>query len=560
MPKFLRVFLCLLCFFALSFSQNLARAQDDDLDLEGEDSAQFDDVEQKSETPAQEAPSPSAQAPDAAPSTPAESDDLDLDAAEDSKADSKDGSKTAEEPPPPTIEDEKQAEEEAPVEPEQEPEQKEDVASPSAPFDQVPEPAEQEPEQEPAEQLAEPTQPKDQESPVFRSEYDTPDEEYETRLSRIYKQFYSNRTSDAEWTEIVGPKASERYTVQTGDTLWGVSQTFFGNGFFWPKLWQLNSDYTNPHILEIGDTIQFSPGSTAKEPTINLTQRPSKFNEGDAPRAMVTPEQAKAYMANVQVPPPLPHRPVIDIPGSLPRYENSEKGYDKDGFSIEKVKRFTISDIGPLGASVSEGVPTNVGKIVETETGDTQVGLYEEAVLSLNHAKTGDHFYSFMVGDRINNPYGRGYPSEYQGEFEVVEDLGDGKYRALCIQTITPVTVGSLLRPGSLPKVNLGKTGPAGKAEVKVFGGHYDSDRQNLGAGNIIYIDGGKSIGLEPGQLLTVLKNYNLRVPNTLKKTPEEPIGLIKVIDVSGSVATAYVLESRDDLRPGDVTGPGDIY
>lgn len=549
----LRILFCILFLSVTTLHSPHVYAQDDDFDLEAEEPGDFDDLEQELDQ-ANKAPSaPEAAAPKAAESLPAEvapkenatatppaeddlaGDELDLD----------DDEKAAEQPPAP-VEEEKQAEEVPPV---IEPEQKEEIAEP-APIEVAPEEPKEEQAAEPAVPVEEP-----------KADNDTPDEEFEARLSRIYKQFYASRVTDTEWFQIIGPKASEKYTVQNGDSLWGISQTFFGNGFFWPKLWQLNADYTNPHVLEVADSIQFSPGSVAVEPTINLTQTSSKFNEPDPPKASVTPEQAKAYMANVQMPPGLPFRPVINkIPPSLPRFEAMNTGYDRTGFSLKQVKRFDITDMAFLSASVSDSMPDSVGEIIEAETGGNLINVFQEAVVELDSAKEGERFYSFVVGEKIVNKFATAYPIEYQSEFEILQNLGGGKYRVLCLESISPASVGSKLRRGKLPRVNFGQGGTSANAKVTVFGGHYDSDRKQLGAGNIIYVNGGRSKGMQNGQLLSVLKNYQLRNPETNLKNPEEPIGLIKIINVTGDVATALVLESREDIRSGDLTGPGDIY
>ena len=543
LARFLSVLTALtfILFVVIPAPHAFAQEEDADLDLESSDTGgNFDDLQQEldAEAPKKSAEPPGLDEPSAPPvaeepakpAPPAE-DDLDLGPSEDEKQ--------AQEPAPPAVE-EPQAE----------------VAKPEEPTEIAPEAPENA-----AEPEAAPPPPTEEEAPVFRSENDTPDEEFEARMARIYKQFYGARTSDAEWTQIVGPKASERYSVQNGDTLWGISQTFFGNGFFWPKLWQLNAEFTNPHLLEISDSIQFSPGTVSTEPVINLTQKASKYNEPDAPRASVTPEQAKAYMANVQMPPALPHRPVINkIPNSLPLFDNVTSGFDSSGFSLDTERRFTISDITHLGFSISDSFPNNDGELIEVETGGGQLNIFQEGVAELDGAKVGDRYYAFRVSEKIRNEFGSGYPIEYQGEIEVLESIGNGRYRVLCLEAITQVLVGSRLRKGNMPKANYSKNGTPGNVAAKVFGGHYDSDRQSLAAGNLIYLAGGKYKGLQINQLLTILKNYKLRNPDTVLREPEEPIALIKILNVAGNVSTALVLESRDELRQGDITGPGDVY
>ncbi|MDX9788254.1 MAG: LysM domain-containing protein [Desulfobacterales bacterium] len=46
------------------------------------------------------------------------------------------------------------------------------------------------------------------------------------------------------------------YTVQKGDTLWGISKKFFKTPFQWPDLWQKNDQLPNPHWIYPGQTLR----------------------------------------------------------------------------------------------------------------------------------------------------------------------------------------------------------------------------------------------------------------------------------------------------------------
>jgi hypothetical protein len=50
------------------------------------------------------------------------------------------------------------------------------------------------------------------------------------------------------------------HTVVKGDTLWDICEAYYGNPFLWPKLWEMNSFVTNPHLLKPGDTITLLKG------------------------------------------------------------------------------------------------------------------------------------------------------------------------------------------------------------------------------------------------------------------------------------------------------------
>jgi len=58
----------------------------------------------------------------------------------------------------------------------------------------------------------------------------------------------------AEKLELRGT-APNHYTVQPGDTLWGIAQTFLHNPWMWPQLWHENPAISNPDLIYPGDQL-----------------------------------------------------------------------------------------------------------------------------------------------------------------------------------------------------------------------------------------------------------------------------------------------------------------
>lgn len=58
-----------------------------------------------------------------------------------------------------------------------------------------------------------------------------------------------------------GPTARAKsavHVVQEGDTLWGISDEYFGDPWHWPELWSFNPEITNPHWIYPLDQIRLS--------------------------------------------------------------------------------------------------------------------------------------------------------------------------------------------------------------------------------------------------------------------------------------------------------------
>ena len=124
---------------------------------------------------------------------------------------------------------------------------------------------------------------------------DEPNADFEERLAEIYVG-HSEPVSSERWSELIGAKAQESYSVQTGDTLWDLSHTLFGDGFYWSKLWAENPEIHNPHRIEKGQALRFIGGSEADAPELHVvdaTAADSSSSEFVLGGAATSPQKAE---------------------------------------------------------------------------------------------------------------------------------------------------------------------------------------------------------------------------------------------------------------------------
>jgi hypothetical protein len=70
---------------------------------------------------------------------------------------------------------------------------------------------------------------------------------------------------------VEGSYVPEAHSVRRGDTLWDISQHYFQNSYFWPRVWSLNPQVQNPHWIYPGDRIKLRDG--AQKATVSALRR-----------------------------------------------------------------------------------------------------------------------------------------------------------------------------------------------------------------------------------------------------------------------------------------------
>ena len=66
-----------------------------------------------------------------------------------------------------------------------------------------------------------------------------------------------NVKKNREQENSPAPKQDKTWTVQKGDTLWGLAKKFYGNGSMYTKIYEANKDkITNPNLIYVGQVLK----------------------------------------------------------------------------------------------------------------------------------------------------------------------------------------------------------------------------------------------------------------------------------------------------------------
>jgi Phage tail lysozyme/LysM domain len=105
----------------------------------------------------------------------------------------------------------------------------------------------------------------------------------------------SPRTITAHLDAVVKPAtpAARSYTVQPGDTLYGISQRYWGNGEYWPALYQANrSKISDPNLIYAGQVVTIPSGrhqaSSAPAPSTSASSTSASSTSASSSSASST--------------------------------------------------------------------------------------------------------------------------------------------------------------------------------------------------------------------------------------------------------------------------------
>jgi len=381
----------------------------------------------------------------------------------------------------------------------------------------------------------------------------------------IYKSEEMRPITDQDWLEFGKQVPTQNYTIRKGDTLWGLSKVFFGNGQYWSKIWSLNGKITNPHLIYPGAVLSFMPGSATQAPRIEIqkegSQLPGWSNESSVNKAMG--KDVKTEIAVLQGAPDIPPpgymgEPVKQLPASFVKSNLSSENFGREGINFD-LKPGDISEGNYFPSSFVSDLQMRqlspVAEVVEIELGQKKAGYGSMVYIdSSNELSIGKNLLVYRQGQKISGNGRRGSLIQVAGNVKVTEAITSGKYRAIITGSFFPISVGSGLFEKQIPKVSVSGGRPSSK-KFKIFGGEAWNKRNLLGSGEVIFITGGADSGVKIGDLFGIYKNRKKRYKDSVISRTPVPTATIKVFDVQSNMSSAVIVSSREDVQIGDFTG-----
>lgn len=346
----------------------------------------------------------------------------------------------------------------------------------------------------------------------------------------------------AEAPVPVKESAPERYTVVSGDTLWGIAGRYLNDPWRWPEIWEANQQVYNPHLIYPGDILVLCriQGRTvlAVDQGGGCTEVATRLASGGGlPTRVELPDGTIKLRPKVRELPlslAIPSIPLKDIQ----RYLNDSRVVSND--ELEKAPYVIAAQDNRVVAGKGDRVfIRNKNKLL---TSNGSYGVY----------RGGMRYVDPETGNIL------GYEAE---------DIGAGTLQAL------EPEVGTLLLSRANQDVRIGDKlleSEAGRIS-SVF---HPSNPEGIRPGSVLRIFGsiasgaqysvivlnrGEVDGVKPGHTFALYRKAGLivdKLSNETVRLPSENAGLAMVFRTFSNVSYALILRSNTTIKVGDEFRP----
>lgn len=298
------------------------------------------------------------------------------------------------------------------------------------------------------------------------------------------------------------------YTIKKGDTLWGISERFITDPWYWPNLWANNPFIRNPHLIYPGQKVAIYDGRIELLPD---------YPEGETPAE----EEALVVMP-------------------------------------EPEEEITISTHADLRSFISDSELENSGTLVDTV--DDRIMMTEGDMvfvqMDAQMASIGSEYDLFRIGDAVTHPHTGAKLGHKINRVGSLELSGAHKqvYSGVISEAVQEIERGTILLPRVEPEQDIVLRRADGVLNGTIIAGQ---QRQlSLAQGDVFYVDMGTDSGLQTGNMLTVVRPRTaseLGLQGDDVELPDTLLGRALVVKSDASTAAALLLKTAEPVVRGDL-------
>lgn len=329
---------------------------------------------------------------------------------------------------------------------------------------------------------------------------------------------------------------SGKYTIKQGDTLWDISNTFLKDPFLWPLIWKANTYISDPDLIYPGNLLVI-PSLAPIERAMQAPREAAPEEAEQAPAEEAPREEAAVAPAPMR-PKPRPAAPEEEAPAPSRLILPEEA-------AAPIIDKYSMLSAGFV----------NMDEFDDAITGSLEpksVFSYDDVVFitiqSRQNTNIGDRFIIYQPFKKVKHPktgenYGR--LIRVLGVLQVTAKNSPNAFTARITLSFDACEKGSLLTPYQEPVLVY----ESERKKNKDISGYILEvvDHRTINAQtDIVYLDKGKTDGVEPGdRFLVSAESEESDVPN-------RALGEAQVFLVKERSATAVVRKSVDTMAKGD--------
>ena len=332
------------------------------------------------------------------------------------------------------------------------------------------------------------------------------------------------------------PPNARTHTIVAGNTLWGLAQEYYGNGYLWPQLWENNTWITDAHWIYPGDVLLV--GGEASQAAVTTETAVGQAETTTTTEEVVDPSviQQGGLTATLRERPPIPLGSEFDVYcyGYIGHPDEPMPNYISGFEDVEVMYQPGVVTAQEAGAATGDLVYVAGGTSSGLVAGETYI-LVEPGEVVV-HPRTGA-----FIGQHYN----------YQGQVRIL-CAEDGQSRGMIVQACREIKAGSRLKPlpqlpipiARVPDLPAFCDPPTGRSTGFIVDS-LDWDL-GLGEGNLVQVNLGRDDQIQPGDFLLIYRD------SPIPGQPRQVLGEIGVLTTESRTATGRIVQSRRTIFVGD--------